>query len=106
MMEFVLVAAGVVLGVLVKTFVDPVLERRKRRGQRHDDWLEEGMKHADGVLAHIAVARSDAIAEGQLLDPDALALTIVRSLDVKFSPQPLLDAASQDTRGKDLLVLV
>ena len=63
------------------------------------------MKHAESVLAHITATRSEAIAQGQLFDPDALALTIVRSLDTQYGPQPLLHAAKQDSAAKELLPL-
>jgi hypothetical protein len=103
--EILLLLIGAAVGVAVKTLVDPLLEKRKRRHARHEQWSEEGVKHADAVLEHLAKARSDGIARGGLLDPDALALSMLRSLDERWGPGKLVNAAGHDTAADELLPL-
>jgi hypothetical protein len=87
---------GAVIGLVVKALIDPVLERRKRRSERLERWLEDSLDHADHVLAHIQQVRS--INSARLaFDGNEIAREVVRSLTTDFGPGPFNEAAKRST---------
>lgn len=95
MKEALLILLGAVIGLLLRALVDPVLDRRKRRSERLERWLEDGVKHAENVLGHITSVRSD-VTGPVGFDADEIARAIVRSLTPEFAPDPLAAAAEHE----------
>jgi hypothetical protein len=94
--DVALLLIGAAVGVVVKVLLDPVLERRKRRSERRERWLEDAQTHAAKVRAHIDAARSAGTSEFGLFDTDAAWLAVLRSLTRDLGPNPLLDAAAHE----------
>lgn len=104
MRDVTLLLVGAVLGaaisVLVKAFIDPVLDRRKRKTERRERWTEDAVEHATAVRARIHAALSDAISQGGLFDGEVLARAQLASLTDDCNPGPLTVAAEHDKSGK------
>jgi len=94
-----LLVIGAAVGIGVKAVVDPVLERRKRRSERLERWLEDSLDHDDRVLAHIQQVRS-ANTTRLGFDEDAIAREIVRSLTPDLGPEPFTEAAERSTSAE------
>jgi hypothetical protein len=94
--DVALLVIGAVFGVVVKAVVDPVLERRKRRSERVERWLEDSLEHADRVLVYIQQIRSENTARLGF-DLDEIAREIVRSLTTDHGPGPFAEAAKRST---------
>lgn len=88
MTQVLLVLLGAGLGVLVKALVDPWLAARNRKVERREAWLQEGLDHAEAVMAAIRTVRSSVTAQSGF-DNDLIARHILRSLTDEFGPSPL-----------------
>ena len=92
----ILLLIGAILGVVIKTFVDPVLARRGRKVERRERELEDADKHALMVTGRLDELRSAGVSEFGLFDPDAIWLSVLRSLTRDLGPGPLLAAADRE----------
>ena len=101
MKDVVLIVVGAVIGIAVKTYVEPLLAKRQRGAVRGEAWLESAMDHSEEVLAHIQSVRSQ-VTSRLAFDGDAIALEILRSLTSEYGPQPLEAAAENKAAGEDI----
>lgn len=86
MLEVGLVVLGAVLGVGIKAFVDPVLETRRRRRVKREEWLEDALRHAEGVRHHLQSVRMT-VSAPLGYDGDAIAAAIIGSLTEEHAPR-------------------
>jgi hypothetical protein len=98
MKDFWLLLLGAAIGVVLKALVDPMLERRSRRAVRREQWLEDALDHADGVLSHIQAVRVAQTAELRF-DGDLIARAVIRSLTETFSPSAIETLAEHEDSG-------
>jgi hypothetical protein len=92
-----LIVVGVIVAFALHRFAPPAAktqddgQRRKteRAESRKEDWLQEALDHADAVLQRINAARSVAIQQGGLLDPEQVQIAILKALTPEYSPEKL-----------------
>lgn len=101
--DVLLVVLGAVLGAALamggKALIDPLLARRAREINRVETWLEDAVKHADEIQAHIQEVRN-AVSSAMRFDADAIAATIAHTLTSRWGPEPLRTAASHTDSEK------